>query len=66
MERNMKHPSDDKLLKVGELAKYLGVAPSTVYRWLDSGKLFQPFALGDGAVRWRKSEIDQWLEERRR
>jgi len=62
----MKHHSDDRLLKVSELAKFLGVAPSTIYRWLDSGKLPQPFDLGDAAVRWRKSEIEDWLEDSRR
>jgi prophage regulatory protein len=62
----MKPHSEDRLLKVSELAKFLGVAPSTIYRWLDSGKLPQPYEIGDAAVRWRMSEINQWLEESRR
>lgn len=62
----MKHRSDDRLLKVAELAKFLGVAPSTIYRWLESGKLPKPYQLGDAAVRWRMSEIEAWLEETRR
>jgi prophage regulatory protein len=62
----MKHRSDDRLLKVSELAKFLGVAPSTIYRWLESGKLPKPYQLGDAAVRWRMSEIETWLEEVRR
>jgi prophage regulatory protein len=62
----MKPHSEDRLLKVSELAKFLGVAPSTIYRWLDTGKLPQPYEIGDAAVRWRMSEINQWLEESRR
>jgi len=62
----MKPHSEDRLLKVSELAKFLGVAPSTIYRWLENGKLPQPFEIGDAAVRWRKSEIEHWLEESRR
>lgn len=62
----MKHHSDDRLLKVSELAKFLGVSQSTVYRWLDAGKLPQPFDLGEAAVRWRLSEVEAWLEEQRR
>lgn len=62
----MKHPSEDRLLKVSELAKFLGVAPSTIYRWLESGKLPQPYALGESAVRWRMREIEEWLEENRK
>jgi len=54
------------LLKVSELAKFLGVAPSTIYRWLEAGKLPRPFELGEAAVRWRLSEIEQWLEDNRR
>jgi len=62
----MKHRSDDRLLNLSELAEFLGVARSTIYRWIDCGKLPQPFDLGDSAVRWRKSEIEKWLEEQRR
>ena len=62
----MKPHSEDRLLKVSELAKFLGVAPSTIYRWLDTGKLPQPYEIGDAAVRWRMSEINQWLEKSRR
>jgi prophage regulatory protein len=62
----MKHPSDDRMLKVSELAEFLGVAPSTIYRWLERGKLPQPYEIGESAVRWRKSEIETWLEERKR
>ena len=58
--------SEDRLLKVAELAKFLGVAPSTIYRWLECGKLPRPFELGEAAVRWRMSEIEAWLEENRR
>jgi excisionase family DNA binding protein len=62
----MKHHSDDRMLKVSELAKFLGVSQSTIYRWLEAGKLPQPYELGESAVRWRLSEINQWLEEKRR
>lgn len=62
----MKPRSEDRLLKVSELADFLGVAPSTIYRWLEMGKLPKPFEIGEKAVRWRKSEIDLWLEENRR
>tara|TARA_Y100000114_G_scaffold155082_1_gene178456 strand:+ start:1315 stop:1503 length:189 start_codon:yes stop_codon:yes gene_type:complete len=62
----MKHPSNDRMLKVSELAEFLGVAPSTIYRWVDAGKLPRPYDIGDAAVRWRMSEVEAWLEETRR
>jgi len=60
------HPSKDRMLKVSELATFLGVAPSTIYRWLEANKLPQPYALGESAVRWRMSEIEAWLEEKKK
>lgn len=62
----MKPLSEDRLLKVSELAEFLGVYPSTIYRWLRRGMLPQPFEIGEKAVRWRQSEIEKWLEENRR
>lgn len=62
----MKHHSEDRLLKVSELAKFLGVSQSTIYRWLEADKLPKPFDLGEAAVRWRLSEIEAWLEGQRR
>jgi excisionase family DNA binding protein len=62
----MKHPSEDKLLKASEVARWLGVSRSTVHRWAEAGNLPKPYEIGESAVRWRKSEIETWLEERKR
>ena len=62
----MKHRSEDRLLNLAELANFLGVARSTIYRWMHAGRLPKPYELGERAVRWRMSESEQWLEEKRR
>ena len=62
----MKLHSEDRLMNVSDPSKFLSVAPSTIYRWLERGLLPQPFEIGEKAVRWRKSEIIKWLEDKRR
>ena len=34
--------TEDKLLRVGHVAKRLDVSDKTIYRWLDEGKIFNP------------------------
>jgi PTS system nitrogen regulatory IIA component len=55
--------SEEQLMSVRELADYLRVNISTVYIWSQRGQI--P-ALKMGKMwRYRRSEIDQWLRERR-
>ena len=65
-EKIMKPRSDDRMLKVSELSEFLGIAPSTVYRWVKEENLPKPYEMGESAVRWRLSEIEAWLEDRKR
>jgi len=53
-----------KLLTTEELAKYLGVPIGTIYRWRTMGT--GPPAMRVGRhLRFRKDEVDAWLETRR-
>jgi prophage regulatory protein len=51
------------LLTAREVAELLGVSPETVLRWTRRGEL-PAVKLPGGAVRYRESELDGWLEER--
>lgn len=60
-------------LSMAELAAWLGIYPSTIYRWLKSGDFPEPFQLcpkGDledaTTTRYRKSDIDAWIASRPR
>ena len=58
----------DGLLNARELAKYLGMSPGWVLDEWEAGRL-PGFKLGDGRaapVRFRPSEVEAWLETRRR
>ena len=45
-------------------AKYLGVSPSTLYRWANDSDFPQPIKLGRQASGWRKADLDAWLDRR--
>lgn len=52
------------ILTLRELALYLKTAEKTLYRLAGEGKV-PGFKVG-GAWRFRKSEIDRWIERRER
>ena len=51
------------LLTAREVADLLGVSSETVLRWTRAGTL-PAFRLPGGAIRYRESELDAWLEGR--
>jgi excisionase family DNA binding protein len=52
-------------LTLGQAAKYLGVAQSTVRKWSDGGRLAAFYTPG-GHRRFRRSDLDQFLGSARR
>ena len=53
------------------LANTLGVARSTIYRWVDSGHFPKPVVLGpetdkNSSTRWLRTEVEEWLKTRPR
>jgi excisionase family DNA binding protein len=57
--------TNERLLTARELADMLGVSTETVLRWWRRGEL-PGIKLPGGAVRFRQSDIDRWLEQRAR
>ncbi len=51
------------LLNVRQVAAMLGCSSRHVYRLADRGAMPRPTKLGDVLVRWRRSEIERWLNE---
>jgi len=67
----MTYHSDERYLKVGEVVEWLGVARSTVYRWVEEGHFPRPVVLGpetekNSTMRWLRTEVEQWLASRPR
>ncbi len=48
------------LLTVPEVSSYIGVHPKTIYRWKAEGRI--PSRVINGIIRFRKKDIDDWLE----
>lgn len=62
--------SRSKLLKIGEVSEWLGVARSTIYKWIEEGRFPAPIKIGEKdrarvAARWEETTIQKWIEERR-
>ena len=56
-----------RLLNVKTVCFIVGVARSTIYRWIEDGTFPQPLKLSEyrtGPIRWREEEINRWLESR--
>jgi predicted DNA-binding transcriptional regulator AlpA len=62
--------SPSKMLKAREVAQWLGVSESAIYKWVAENNFPKPYKLGDGdakrsASRWDREDIQIWLEQRR-
>jgi len=55
--------TDDRLMSIKELAEYLQVDLSTLYLWSQRGEI--PAMKVGKMWRYRRSEIDAWLDRRR-
>ena len=53
--------SDPDWLTLGQAAKYLGVAQSTIRKWSDQGRV-PAFYTPGGHRRYRRSDLDQFLD----
>ena len=54
---------NSELMTLPQIARYLGMAERTIYLWAQQGRI-PAFKLG-ASWRFRKSEIDAWLETQR-
>jgi PTS system nitrogen regulatory IIA component len=53
---------DDDILTIEEVAKYLRVSERTVYDWAQKGEI--PAGKIGTVWRFKKSEIERWVNER--
>ena len=60
MEKDIESP----LLNLAQLAKYIGVSPASVYRYIKAKKI--PAIKIGHFWKFRKEKIDEWLEKRER
>ena len=56
--------STGRLLRLSEVRSRTALGRSTIYRLMRNGDFPEPLKIGDRAVRWRESEIEEWLAAR--
>ena len=52
------------LMKCKEVQTTLTISKATIYRWMDAGTFPRPIQLGPHMVRWKRSDINNWLTEK--
>lgn len=60
----MTSPSDNRLLRIAEVCRWLNVSKTTIYKWVKEGRFPEPIILADHASRWREDEVGEWLNSR--
>ena len=56
----------NELLTRQDVERRFRIARTTVYRLMRAGEFPAPIRIGPRAVRWRASELDEWLAGRPR
>ena len=59
-----KTEKEERLLKVGETAKFLGISSSTFYRKrIKNHDIFKPLECGERGQKFRQSDLERLIEE---
>ena len=61
----------ERLMKIKEVSELLQISPKTIYNWVHYGyiphfKVYGQRGTTKTAIRFRQSDIEQWLKRRRR
>ncbi|RCS97291.1 DNA-binding protein [Brevibacterium aurantiacum] len=54
---------DERLLTTRQVSEWLVTSPATLCRWRQSGKGPRWVALGDASPRYRREDIETWIDE---
>ncbi|CAK3069152.1 prophage regulatory protein [Vibrio crassostreae] len=52
-----------RFLKLKEVMQKTALSRSAIYRKMNEDQFPQSISLGDRAVAWVESEVDEWMEE---
>lgn len=55
------NPSNEQLLRVGQVCARVGVSKTTWWAWVQSGKAPKAIKLSPGITVWRKADIDSFI-----
>jgi len=52
----------DKMLKVNQVEKMVGISESTIYKLVKQGMFPEQVRISTRCVRWRLSEVQEWMQ----
>ena len=52
------------MMRRAEVLQYVGISHQTLYELMRREEFPRSVKIGPGSVRWRKDQIDKWLESR--
>ncbi len=55
-----------KFLRLKEVMAITALSRSSIYKFMKEGGFPQTISLGDRAVAWLESEVEEWMEEKLR
>ena len=58
--------TEQRVIRIQELMQIISVSRTSIWRWVKSGDLPAPIAIGPNCVGWLSTEIHTWLESRPR
>ena len=50
------------LLSAQAVGVMLSLSKRAVFRMRSTGKICKPLKVGQGAIRWRRSDLERWIE----
>ena len=53
--------NDERFLRRKEVEALTGLSRATIYRMMAEGRFVRPYRIGKSAVRWRYSDVREWL-----
>ena len=53
-----------KLIRLKEVMSLTTMSKTTIYTYINKDKFPKPIPLGERAVAWVESEVQEWIEER--
>ena len=58
------HCFPDQILRLRHVLQRVPVSKATLYRWIAEGEFPAPVRLGGNCVGWKRSVINEWIENR--
>lgn len=52
------------LIRLNQVKEYTGLGRSSIYKYMNDGLFPKPVSLGDRAVAWVDTEIEEWVQNK--